>query len=1330
MASEAAVSGSGSTDLSPAQQLMERHAAEEAHRATVEDAVDEEDIAHPPPSGTASAAEPNDESTPTPPSTLSEKAAGKQKAQDSPRANTPLNTVGGGVPVSRDPQVSKPASVGKGTNGITNGEAQASSNVPSRASTPASGMLTPSSTLPSQADSQRGPALPSMSIPGRYAERVQFAPSQLTPRNQLKKPVKDVLNEINKRSKAKVEMKTGPQGMIIFEGQGPVEAVRQALKEVANQLGSNQSVKVAVPASVRAHVIGRQGATIQAISKRTGARIQVPKQEDSTAMDEDDDSSTIDVVIEGDAVTAEMARREIEAIVNERTSTVNMRLKDVPAEYFPFLAGAHNSRINAIQEGRDVRVQIPQYHTWSSQAPPQAPPNRQPAAFAPQAGSSIQISGDRQAAAEARAEIERQVQELQRQLTAEQMSIERGRHQFIVGDKGNAMHDFLEKTGCAVILPPDSEDSEMLTIVGPADRLEDAMNEVMELASSMQMSSVDIAKQHPKAPQGAQAHARNVTRYLQQRQAIEELERLHDARIIVPTSIDSPSAWEIYSREAKNAMRARTDIMNLISGHPPTRLSPVDVDPFYHQHLQQQAAQQIRNDYGVHLVIPDDTEDSPQLLLVYEGLTAASEYELPRRQPSAAEVRDFGKALSDAQAHILGLISGQQDVVSRDIDAPSKFHDKIQRYVDSQQQSLPAGKFPVQLMMGGRPQQRQAAPSNGVSMRGPSNAVDDLVERVMAFIEQEKQDEVERGFVTSFDFPQKYANVLIGKRGENIKKLRDEFDVDIQVNDGKIELKGPQAKANACKAHIMALAKKLEDEATYTLKIKPQYHRELIGAKGSQVNRLQERYNVRINFPRSAPTPDEDQPASDATAGAQRGHSNQAPDEVVIRGPKRGADEAREELLNLLQWTIDNSHVASVSVAPDQIPSLIGAGGREMENMRLSTGAQIDVPSRDAIASSDRAEIKIRGTKKQVEDAKKLLQERAKVFDDTITRTLDVDKKHHRTIIGGGGSNIRDIVMKAGGPDDRRELARMVRFPRADSDESQIRVEGNKDVVDKIIASIEAIASQLANQTTEHIEVAPEKHRLLIGRGGETRRNLESQFNVGIDVPKQTTTGAARSQVKLSGQPADVEKAKAHILTLVKDQEGETVLVPRHVHHAIADNGQFFRRLRNDHKVTVDHAGQQPPPKPAASQPRRGNNKGGSLPLITDDAATSAANFSWELHDASASAAESGDGDIPWILRGPNAESVAKAKSALERALQDAEKHTHTGFLILPDPRAYRLVVGPGGSQINAIRKQTGSKVSVPRDQARGEAIEIAGSREGCEEAKEIILNLVKGQEQ
>jgi len=312
--------------------------------------------------------------------------------------------------------------------------------------------------------------------------------------------------------------------------------------------------------------------------------------------------------------------------------------------------------------------------------------------------------------------------------------------------------------------------------------------------------------------------------------------------------------------------------------------------------------------------------------------------------------------------------------------------------------------------------------------------------------------------------------------------------------------------------------------------------------------------------------------------------------------------------------------------------------------------------------------------------------------------------------------------MEAGGPDDRRELARMVRFPRPESDDNTISVEGNKAVVDKIIASLQSLVDQRDSSTTEMLEVAPEKHRLLIGRGGDTRRNLESQFNIGIDVPKQTTTGAARSQVKLTGQPSDVEKAKAHILDLIKDQEGETVIIPRRFHHAISDNGQFFRRLRNDHHVTVDHANQKPPPRPAAPNPRGRANGGAQLPLITDDAPAAADNYSWEVVDAHTS---DEDGDIPWVLRG-SPENVMRAKTILEQALEQAKKPSATGYLILPDPRAYRFVIGPGGSQINSVRKRTGTRVNVPRDQARGEAIEIVGEREGVEKAKEIILELVK----
>ena len=260
------------------------------------------------------------------------------------------------------------------------------------------------------------------------------------------------------------------------------------------------------------------------------------------------------------------------------------------------------------------------------------------------------------------------------------------------------------------------------------------------------------------------------------------------------------------------------------------------------------------------------------------------------------------------------------------------------------------------------------------------------------------------------------------------------------------------------------------------------------------------------------------------------------------------------------------------------------------------------------------------------------------------------------------------------------------------------------------------------SQTNEFIEVVPEKHRLLIGRGGEKRRNLESQFNVSIDVPKISQEGPARSQVKLTGLAKDVERAKNHILTLVKAEGGETVQVPRRIHHIISNNGQFFRNLRAEHKVTVDHAGQHPPPKPANTT-RSQANGAEALPLITDDQ-SSEDKHSWAIVDFNTDGQE--EGDIPWILRG-SSENVAKARTLLERAIEQAQaqQQSSTGFLVLPDPRTYRYIVGQGGSQINSIRKQTGCRITVPRDQAEGEAIEIVGSREGVEHAKDIILDVV-----
>nr|POE75537.1 vigilin 1 [Quercus suber] len=1310
--------------MSAAERLQKEHAAAEAHKVTIEDVPDEDVVAHPPPSATNST-EP----------LLSSKAEGKQPIREQPvnaDAGKPrLDTKSEeafpslGAPKQAAAPVAwsrKPAAVARAAGGIPNGRVNGHAAPSHISSGPVSGIVTPSSTAPST----RGPQV---SLPGRYSEQIQLHQDMMMPRSQLKKPLLDILRDINKRSKAKVEMKAGAGNVITFEGSGPVDAVRIALKEVANQLCARvskshhdsdiseltmtqQTLSVPVPASVRGKIVGKQGANILAITKKTGARINIARQDATETFADDDEDRTVDVSIEGDPFAVQLAKQEIEKIINEHTSTVNTRLKHIPAEYYPFLAGVQDT----LQGGRDVRLQIPQYHMWSDPAPPQIPTNRQPAVFNPQANFPIQISGERQAVAEIRAEMDRRVQELQRQLTLEQMAIERGRHQFIVGDMGTSLQDFIEETGCSIILPPDEEDSEMLTIVGPADRIDDGMNKIMDLASSMSMASADIAKQHANAPQGAQAHARDITRYLQQRRAIEQLERQHNARIVP----DSSGAWQIYARDGKNAMKARSDIMNLITGHPPTRFQPVNVDPFYHEHIRQQAVRQIRDQHGVHIVVPDEVDGSP-ILLVFEDRTAQPDYQFPKARPTPQEVQSFQQALQEAQQQILQLISGQQEIVSRDVDAPVKFHDKIRRHIERHHQSLPEGTIPLQVAYGGPKQAGpRRAPAPSVGLRGPQDGVDALVQSLLSFVEQEKQDELERGFTLSFDFPQKYASHLIGRKGENINRLRDEFDVDIQLNEGKCEIKGPEAKANACKKHILEMAKKLEDEANHVLIIPAQFHRDLIGAQGSLVNRMQERYGVRVNFPRTRQAADDDVSEAGDAAGARR--NNQGPNEVVVKGPSKGADACRDELLSLLQYVKDNSFSATVSVAQGQLPSLIGSGGKEMEALRLETGAQIDVPgARDAPAANGRAEIKLKGSKQAVDAAKKLIEAKAKIFDNTVTRTLDVDRKHHRVIIGGQGANLHRIIVEAGGPSETRLHNRMVRFPKTDAEGSNIRIEGESAVVDKIVAQIEALVKDQESQTTETVEVKPEKHRHLIGRQGEARRNLEQQFGVLINVPRQNETGPQRSQVRIAGQPDAVQRAKAHILEITKDQEGETINIPRRFHHSIADNGQFFRRLRNDHKVTVDHDGQRPPPKPAAPTPGRAN--GGAMPLITDDPSANASEHSWEAHPLHSSTE---DGEIPWVLSGNSAEAIAAARAKLERALEECNKHDTTGYLILPDPRAYRHVIGPQGSEINRIRKKTGTKIQVPRDQSQGEAIEITGDLAGVEEARDIILEIVQ----
>lgn len=215
MAAEPSSAANGTSSQSLAAMLSAQH--DEAHKATVEDVVDEEDLKHPPPSSVV-----NKQPDPAPVS-VSETSTPAESAAASP-APKPAPQKAQALDVQSEELF--PA-LGSGPKPAVSAATSWGAKKPSVAAAVANGMPPRPMDLPRV-----------MSLPGKHTESFRLDPSQMLPRGQLKKPLRDILRDISRRSKANVDMRGGPGGSIIFDGKGSVEAVRQALKEVAQQVGS------------------------------------------------------------------------------------------------------------------------------------------------------------------------------------------------------------------------------------------------------------------------------------------------------------------------------------------------------------------------------------------------------------------------------------------------------------------------------------------------------------------------------------------------------------------------------------------------------------------------------------------------------------------------------------------------------------------------------------------------------------------------------------------------------------------------------------------------------------------------------------------------------------------------------------------------------------------------------------------------------------------------------------------------------------------------------------------------------------------------------------
>ncbi|CAJ0823683.1 16914_t:CDS:2 [Entrophospora sp. SA101] len=501
-------------------------------------------------------------------------------------------------------------------------------------------------------------------------------------------------------------------------------------------------------------------------------------------------------------------------------------------------------------------------------------------------------------------------------------------------------------------------------------------------------------------------------------------------------------------------------------------------------------------------------------------------------------------------------------------------------------------------------------------VKGPAKEVERIVEEINEKVEDAKRIENMKSFTAEFTIPAIYSSHIIGKGGSKIKFIRDNYNVRIDIDDKHVDksnngreedeivnvkIVGMKVYVEEARNRILDIIDKLHGESVVRVNIPPQYHASLIGAKGKGVRNLEVKHGVRIKFPRNKnyknhPTITPKDLGLDPDV--------EKSDEVLIIGGKRGVSEARTELLDLLHYAQDHDNILSFTIPAKCLPHVVGKNGRRIKEIKTDTFTKIYISKPITLNVDDSNDdnnnklyeqvvrVNVRGNKRDNIKAQNKILEIVEEFEKQTTIIMNIDPKHHKFLIGPGGNRIKEVIAKAGGPEDKSSQAGIVKFPRLDDGGSRINevvIKGSEELVKKIKEEFEILIEEQENLIIDIIKVPRNEHSVIIGRNGSQLHNIQNKFNVELYFPgshlyNQIIVTQKKEKekhqdklllidsndlVKIIGKVENIKFAKEVILSKLRYED--VFKFPCKFYSIINNNGLTSRKLRNEYHVIIEH---------------------------------------------------------------------------------------------------------------------------------------------------------------
>lgn len=1050
---------------------------------------------------------------------------------------------------------------------------------------------------------------------------------------------------------------------------GRPEEVKLAKRLVIKKLTKPVKITFTIPAKLRSRVIGQGGKNLKPIILTNEVKIEigdVVEGGDENGNDSEDDeddifAKTVQITIDGDIEGSKRAKNQILAIVKEETKNLSAKVA-LDEKVKPFAATELKS---IIEKFSTLEFAIPDYKS---------------------SRTTIVIVGERDLVLEAKSEVKAALDKLASKIVVVEVPIPKTKHQFL------PIEQVLEENNVLIQLPKEGETN--VKFIGEKKKIAAAQTSAQKITSQYKVETLDMSKAH----KGNLKHVKAVAAVLTLTGVFDEIAKANDVTIQTPSikelEVISTIPIEIVSKSGDEKIKvARKAIVNQVNKITPDQTKTIeDIDEFLLGKVDE-TIKDVAKEQGVNYVIIGNTIT---LFSLNQSNDDADDFD--DVAPSDSAFKKVDESLNKLRELAANLTNATLSILSEDQDQISGPRGTTLRSILA---SIEPNTVSVKL---------HHPSADEVYIHGIKTSVATVKKEIEGVIADAK--EFGNDYTTTVSVPTQVLSRLIGKNGANMNQLKEEFGTRIDVPDEKEDSKDKSGKTDVTisgikrnveetKAKVTALAKRWADETLVRLRVESQYHRRMIGPRAVYINRLQDKYNVKIRFP------------SDTSANFADAPNNK--DEVTIKGPSKGVAKAEEELKELYAFEKENGFKQTIQIPLKAIARVIGKAGETINDIADGTGIEYTF-KRENEETNGYSEVELTGSKSALKEAIAKIQEIIDEIENFVSRTIKVDPIYHRDLIGPGGSIMKEIISKAGGDEiPRNRQYKLLNIPNEGSGSDEVTSQGDKTIVDKIVAAVEKIIEEKKASITEEIDLPKEKHRLIIGPSGSIRHSLQNEFSISIDIPRPNDESTI---IKVSGLPDKITAAKTKIEELTKDDWNESIDVPAKYHALVSERGAIFKKLKNEFNVEVVHG----------NFTRQANKlSSSSIPTPPESAYPEGSeSFKFTIVSAPTDDTNGSEEIIPWRLKGTK-EDTTKAGKLISERLESAKNAKSIGWFYSSQPSVFSKVIGPQGSKVNQIRKKSNTFITIPRSNDKNSAnfIYLIGNEDNLNIAKTEIEKLL-----